>query len=272
MSGCHRNLRFQTGHRRADPATFEIPMFLSGGRKSDESGMKFSVCITTLNDARTLRRSLSSLFSEIDLKDTEVVVVDSESRDGSTSILREYQAKGMLKLIVQSCSVGMGRQLAFVNSTGENIVAYLDTDDTFRGLRESLATYLAQYPGKTVKAKDFLIVPRSVALDVGGWRDIHTAEDVDFYQRVRRRFGVVEVPWSIKVEFRARRFRMPFRAVEAVRKMWDMIDLGLPPDRYILNRKWRIVYLYLVAFHRLTPQGGPKKNWLADYVISLARQ
>jgi glycosyltransferase involved in cell wall biosynthesis len=233
--------------------------------------MRFSVCITTLNDATTLRKSLSSLFSEIDLSETEVVVADSESRDGSTSILREYEAKGKLKLIVRKCSVGMGRQLAFLNSTGENIVAYLDTDDTFSGLREKLAKYLAAYCGKTVKARDFLIVPRSVVEEVGGWRDLHTAEDLEFLQRVRKRFDVVEVPWSVKVEFRARRFRMPFRAIEAVRKMWDMIGLDFPPDRYILNRKWRVVYLFLVALHRLVPQGGPKKNRLADYVISLAR-
>jgi hypothetical protein len=53
--------------------------------------------------------------------------------------------------------------------------------------------------------------------------------------------------------------------------MWDMIGLDLPPNRYILNRKWRIVYLFLIACHRLLPQGGPRKNWLADYLISLAR-
>jgi glycosyltransferase involved in cell wall biosynthesis len=233
--------------------------------------MEFSVCITTLNDARTLRGSLSSLFSELDLDDTEVVVVDSESRDGSTSILNHYAAKGMLKLIVRRCSVGMGRQLAFLNSSGDYVVAYLDTDDTFSGLRGKLTTYLTDYPGRTVKAKDFLVVPRNVVLEVGGWRDLHTAEDLDFLQRVRRKFEVVEVPWSIKVEFRARRFRMPFRAIEAVRKMWDMIGLDLPPDRYVLNAKWRVVYLALVAFHRIIPQGGPRKNWLADYLISLAR-
>jgi len=233
--------------------------------------MKFSICITTLNDAGTIRGSLASIFREVDPSETEVVVVDSDSRDGSTAILREYQAKGMLKLVVQRCSVGMGRELAFLNSTGENIVAYLDTDDTFRGLREVLARYLAEYRGKTLKAKDFLIVPRSVVYEVGGWRDLHTAEDLEFLERVRSKVELVEVPWSVKVDFVARRFRMPFRAIEAVRKMWDMIGLGLPPDRYVLNRKWRVVYLSLVAFHRLTPQGGPRKNRLADYLISIAR-
>jgi glycosyltransferase involved in cell wall biosynthesis len=233
--------------------------------------MRFSVCITTLNDARTLRRSLVSLFREIDPDDTEVVVVDSESRDGSTTILREYQTMGKLKLIVKKCSVGMGRQLAFLNSSGDYIVAYIDTDDTFSGLGARLADYLKYYPGKIVRARDFLIVPRSIVIEAGGWRDLHTAEDLDFLRRVEERLKVVEVPWSIKVEFRARRFRMPFRAIEAIRKMWDMIGLNLPADRYVLNRKWRVVYLALVAFHRLVPQGGPRKNRLADYLISLAR-
>jgi len=172
---------------------------------------------------------------------------------------------------VKSCSVGMGRQIAFLNSIGENVVAYLDTDDTFSGLRMMLLKYERDYRGKTVKAKDFLIVPRGVATQVGGWRDMHTAEDLDFNQRVKARFEVIEVPWSVKVDFRARRFRMPFRAIEAVRKMWDMITFDFPPERYVLNTKWRIAFLYLVAVHRVIPQGGPKKNPVADYLISLAR-
>ncbi len=231
----------------------------------------FSVCITTLNDAKTLRLSLSSLLKETDPEETEVVVVDSESRDGSTAILREYESKGMLKLIVKRCSVGMGRQIAFLNSTGDYVVAYLDTDDTFRGLREVLRKYLSEYRGRVLLGKDFLVVPRRVVDEVGGWRDLHTAEDLEFQQRLQGKIPVAEVPWTVKVEFRARRFRMPFRAIEAVRKMWDMIGLELPPDRYVLNRKWRIVYLWLVAVHRLVPQGGPRKNRVVDYLLSMAR-
>ncbi len=233
--------------------------------------MRFSICITTLNDARTIRSSLDSIFAETDPEDTEVVVVDSESRDGSTEILRDYEARGKLRLVVQRCSVGMGRQIAFLNSTGEYIVAYLDTDDTFMGLGEVFEGYLEGYRGRTLKGADFLIVPRQVVTEAGGWRDLHTAEDLEFYRRVAKVSATAEVPWSVKVNFRARSFRMPFRAIEAIRKMWDMIGLRMPADRYVLNRKWRVVYLALVALHRVTPQGGPRRNWLADYLISLAR-
>ena len=233
--------------------------------------MEFSICITTLNDARTIRGSLDSIFREIDRRQTEVVVVDSESRDGSTEILREFSARGMLKLVVQRSSVGMGRQIAFANSSGRFVVAYLDTDDTFRGLGTLLSTYLREYQGKALRGKDFLIVPRTVVNEVGGWRDLHTAEDLDFNQRVQKAGNLMEVPWSIKVGFRARRFRMPFRAIEAVRKIWDMIGLQMPADEYVLNTRWRVVYLALVAFHRIIPQGGPRRNRLADYLISLAR-
>ena len=233
--------------------------------------MKFSICVTTLNDARTLKDSLESIFREIDRRKTEVVVVDSESRDGSTEILRRYEKKGLLKLVVRRCSVGQGRQLAFSNSNGEYIVAYLDTDDTFSGLGEALEGYLDRYAGKALRGKDFLVVPREVVDRAGGWRDLHTAEDLDFDRRVRALVGMVEVSWSVKVGFRAREFRMPFRAIEATRKMWDMLGLGMPADSYVLNAKWRVVYLALVALHRIVPQGGPRKNRLADYLISLAR-
>jgi glycosyltransferase involved in cell wall biosynthesis len=231
--------------------------------------LKHSICITTLNDSRTLDASLSSLFSQIDRAETEVVVVDSESTDGSTAILRKYEARGMLRLVVQRCSVGMGRQLAFLNSKGDYILAYLDTDDIFRqNLREILTQYHAHMEGLTVKGRDFLIIPREAVNRAGGWPDTHTAEDLRFLWQVRSAgIRVVETDWSVRARSQAKSFRGPFRVIESTRRIWDMTAIGLRPWK--MNRKWRMVWLFILVVHRVTPRAGLPGSGLVNTILSL---
>lgn len=231
--------------------------------------MKHSICITTLNDAKTLNASLSSLFSQIDPEETEVVVVDSESTDGSTEILRRYEAKGMLRLIVRRCSVGMGRQLAFLNSKGDYILAYFDTDDVFRqNLREILSQYHARMEGMTVKGRDFLIIPRESVNRAGGWPDTHSAEDLRFLWQVKRAgIRVVETDWGVRAKSKSKSFRGPFRVLESSRRIWDMTAIGLRPWK--MNRKWRMVWLFILVVRRITPRTGLPGEEVVNGILSL---
>lgn len=231
--------------------------------------LKHSICITTLNDARTLEASLTSLFSQIDADDTEVVVVDSESTDGSTEILRRYEARGNLRLIVRRCSVGMGRQLAFLNSKGDYILAYFDTDDVFRqNLREILRRYHAEMEGMTVKGRDFLVIPREAVSKAGGWPDTHTAEDLRFLWQLRSvGIRVVETDWSVRAKSRSKSFRGPFRVLESSRRIWDMTAIGMRPWK--MNRKWRMVWLFILAVRRVTPRTGLPGSGMVNGVLSL---
>jgi len=44
----------------------------------------------------------------------------------SSEFYQDYAQKGDIKLIVEKCSRGKGRQIAFKNSTGKYIIANLD--------------------------------------------------------------------------------------------------------------------------------------------------
>ncbi|MGP8125600.1 MAG: glycosyltransferase family 2 protein [Nitrososphaerales archaeon] len=161
--------------------------------------MRYSICITHYDDLATVRRSLESILSQVN-EDYEVVVVDSESDDGSQEVLREYARRGTIKLIVRRCSRGRGRQIAFENSKGQYIVSNVDMDDVASPrLGELLQLYHAEAEGKYLRVTSdnvsgfwgpgsIGIVSRELALKLGGWKDLQIAEDY-FLERAAAAVG-----------------------------------------------------------------------------------
>jgi glycosyltransferase involved in cell wall biosynthesis len=147
------------------------------------------------NDAATLKQSIDSLLPLSKLKDIEIVIVDNGSKDGSASTLAEYQNAGLIKYVSQKCTRGRGRQIGFENSKGDYILACLDCDDEFipENVNRLIDLYREKHDGivmmtkRTKKddkeASNITIAPRSVIIDVGGWRDINWDEDWDFWAR-----------------------------------------------------------------------------------------
>lgn len=156
---------------------------------------KYSICITCRNEAKTIRASLDSILNQIDDR-FEVIVVDSESTDGTLDVLREYAKKGRIKLIVQKCSKGKGRQIAFENSSGKYIISNLDMDDVFAPrLNELIEFYHKKCEGKLLLTvsdlrdkgvQNVTIAPRFLILQIGGWRDLMYSEDWDLWSRAAK--------------------------------------------------------------------------------------
>ncbi|MBO3810045.1 MAG: glycosyltransferase family 2 protein [Candidatus Brockarchaeota archaeon] len=156
---------------------------------------KYSICITCRNETKTIRASLDSILSQIDDR-FEVIVVDSRSTDGTLEILREYAKKGVIKLIVQKCSRGKGRQIAFENSSGEYIISNLDMDDIFAPkLNELIKFYHKKCEGKLLLvisdlfdkgAQNVTIAPRLLISQIGGWRNLQYSEDWDLWSRAAK--------------------------------------------------------------------------------------
>ena len=156
--------------------------------------MRYSLCITNRNSVGTIRQSLDSLLGQLD-EAYEVVVVDSISTDGSERVLREYQERGKLKLISQKCSRGVGRQLAFENSSGDYVFSHLDMDEIFTPvLREFAKYYHEKCEGNLLvgirKPGDWrqntTLAPRLLIEELGGWRDLQYAEDWDLWSRAAK--------------------------------------------------------------------------------------
>jgi glycosyltransferase involved in cell wall biosynthesis len=87
--------------------------------------MNISVCITVLNEERTIAGLLDSLLDQ-SKKASEIVVVDGGSEDNTVEIIRHYQKRfGGIKLLVQKCSRAQARNLGVEIAKGE-VVAMTD--------------------------------------------------------------------------------------------------------------------------------------------------
>jgi len=146
--------------------------------------VKYSICITNYNARHTLRQCLESVLSQID-SDFEVVVSDNFSTDGSREILEEYARNGKIKLIIQHSNRGRGRQIAFENSKGDYIISGIDTDDVIKPvLKDVLRLFHEKHEGNMLSFGTIHIIPRHLVIAIGGWRDLHWGEDVDFAYRI----------------------------------------------------------------------------------------
>jgi glycosyltransferase involved in cell wall biosynthesis len=126
----------------------------------------------------------------------EVVVVDSESTDGTLEILREYAERGKIKLLVKKCSRGRGRQIAFENSSGEYVISNLDMDDIIAPkLNELIKFYHRKCEGKLLLTisdtcdkgtQNVTLALRSLILQIGGWRNLQYGEDWDLWSRAAK--------------------------------------------------------------------------------------
>ncbi|MEM3504546.1 MAG: glycosyltransferase family 2 protein [Nitrososphaeria archaeon] len=151
----------------------------------------YSICITNYNTIDTIKESLESILDQIDER-FEVIVVDNYSTDGSREILENYARQGKIKLILEKCTRGRGRQIAFENSHGDYIISGLDMDDVFYPvLKEILKIYHSKYEGCLGLIKG-QISPRWVAEAIG-WKDLQSREDMDYIRRASRLVPVVEL-------------------------------------------------------------------------------
>ena len=212
---------------------------------------KYSVCITTKNDHGTIRASLDHLLSQLRPEESEVIVVDAESTDGSLDILKQYADSGKIKLWVQPCKRGRGREIAFEHSDGAYIISGVDTDDILAPrLQELLSLYHTMYEGRVLHS-GLTIAPRAVVEKIGGWRDVF-AEDSDFWERARVAGYLSETQFSILPSRQRRERRLLARIVYDVRSFWSCLKTGRKP---ILSWKTKPLFFAVWFVYRLSHLG-----------------
>ncbi len=149
--------------------------------------MKYSICSTVYNAAPRLRASLDSILQYINPEEFEIVVVDSNSTDGTLDILKEYANKFQnFKIIVRKCTRGKGRQIAFENSHGDYIIP-VDLDTIYLPQWWELIKAYESWEGRGKYALQAIysgIYPRHLLEKVGGWRNLQYAEDFDLWWRL----------------------------------------------------------------------------------------
>ncbi len=144
-----------------------------------------SFCTTNYNCAHVLKEHLESIYSIFDENNFEYIVVDNKSQDRSYQILQDFaQNHRNMKVLSKKCTMGRGRQLAFLQSTGRFIIV-VDTDTLYFPIaREFVDMYLERYPGLAVQAKLFGIFPREMWEGIGGRGDFNTGEDFEMWMRI----------------------------------------------------------------------------------------
>lgn len=87
--------------------------------------MNISICITTLNEEKSIGQLLDGLYSQSKKAD-EIIIVDAGSTDKTVEIINHYQKRyGNLKLLREKCSRAKGRNLGVEISKNE-IIAMTD--------------------------------------------------------------------------------------------------------------------------------------------------
>jgi len=102
------------------------PDVVTGSPAARELHPTASIIVTVRNEARHIADLLDSLV--VQEPPFEIVVVDAESTDETTAIVRHYQESyPNIRLIVRACTRGGGRNLGVAEAKGE-IVCFIDGD------------------------------------------------------------------------------------------------------------------------------------------------
>lgn len=161
--------------------------------------VRYSVCITNLNSASTLRECLDSVLPQFSGLDAEFVVVDQNSTDGSTKILEEYAAKTKdFRLIKDKRrGRGIGRTLAARAARGEYQIHHLDTDEIFRPvIRKVIDCYHAKERdvGPYTLLATLLITRSGLIEKAGYFPDVVSHEDALMNARLAALAPLIYLP------------------------------------------------------------------------------
>jgi glycosyltransferase involved in cell wall biosynthesis len=146
--------------------------------------MLYSLVGTSYNTVETVKPCLTSLISQLETKEMELVVCDSLSTDGTPDAIHEFQPFFKeLKVISQKSSRGKGRQIAFNHSSGLYLIQF-DLDAIYTdGLRRLVEWHRKVRPDYAIIAGNS-IYPRFLIQQVGGWHDLNWSEDLDLWIRL----------------------------------------------------------------------------------------
>lgn len=146
----------------------------------------YSILITTYNAKESIEKSLESVFRYVDER-FEVVVVDNKSTDGTLEYLKSLAETGKIKLIIQRCNRGEGRQMALETALGKYVISRMDADHYFiPAYLELLDLYIQKEKelGSFVLLCGPMISSREFLLGIGGWKPLQWNENAEIYKRL----------------------------------------------------------------------------------------
>jgi glycosyltransferase involved in cell wall biosynthesis len=182
----------------------------------------YSICITNYNTEDSIKKSLDSIVAQID-DQFELVIVDNCSTDSSQEIIRAYEKRFNVRLIIEKCSRGIGRQIALENSSGKYIIGQMDMDDVFKpNLKKLLQIYHDNFENcMLVTSEIIMIAPKELVTKIGGYQDLNYLEDRDLYSRAARMGCLRYYKFSIK-DYEIKKRKIGRRVKRVIEQQYSM--------------------------------------------------
>lgn len=203
----------------------------------DSGSPTYSVCLTHYNQGETLRTSLESILS-LSPFESEVVVVDAGSDDGSLEVLRTFvERHDRLRCLVEpGCNRGEGRQSAVEAARGKHVLLNYDLDQQYDDILDDiLRVYqdLLNSEGNVAlrTAGNLFVAPRDLVLSIGGYAPLMRGEDHELTDRLED-CGVLRYLPVIATRNVAKKDRsMTERARRAFRSAKALYRIGFDPNQ-----------------------------------------
>jgi glycosyltransferase involved in cell wall biosynthesis len=251
--------------------------------------VRVSFCATNLNTADRLGASLDA----IDVIGRglgvpyEVVVADGPSHDGARELLEDRARQRPDFRLVRHAERrrGTGRRLAFEASSGSVIVPF-DTSISYVPAYGGLLHAYLQLRTDRMLFSEICALSRHSIEEVGGWRDLIGAEDIDVYGPLIERFGVIAWPVAMKESQSARMgaYARQMRYVQgsSVRRLIRMyttqrdqfigadyrvrdlmaLNAAKPPARRAVLRVWFTLAAIGARFRPIRPRKSVRNHYL----------
>lgn len=107
----------------------------------------FTIIVPVYNSEKTIRNCINSIFTQLP-KDSEIVVINDGSTDGTLGILHEYtKMDSRIKVYsYENAGVSMARQRGINHAKGEYII-FVDSDDTiYPNFLSTLSETINKFP------------------------------------------------------------------------------------------------------------------------------
>lgn len=237
-----------------------------------------SLIIPTLNEATTLRRTLSGLTPELKSRyDLEVIVSDGGSSDGTLELARGFGAQVLQAAPGEKQNISIGRNLGAAVARG-SILIFLDADsfpreweellqETERVLQDqrvvAVTTRVEVHPserslsdaiwltfynllfwchnllGSGMGRGNCQVVRATAFRELGGYNQaIVASEDYDLYRRLRT-LGRIRFLWGVLVYESPRRFRKYGHLKVAGLWFWNYLNVAVRGKSW--SKDWRPV-------------------------------
>ncbi|MDE1882235.1 MAG: glycosyltransferase family 2 protein [Euryarchaeota archaeon] len=232
-------------------------------RAAGTPGPSFAVIMTVKNGRPWIERAIGSILPALGTEG-EIVVVDAVSTDGTTEVLRDLSQRVPLRLVVQACSMGVGRHLGIQETSAPIVITQVDADVEYRA--DALRTgvdYLRRNPGTGLAlviglhdpdpdGTKLFVWDRAFYLKTPGYPDANQADDV---VAVRQALLAGKVRRCI-VERVGDDLRVAGRDPNVVRDPWKKGPgfLGVSRRRYAEGWTWRLYVRFLWATRRTFPR------------------